>query len=84
MGVGGLLVDTWKGNFQHQARPTGVGHHQVAAAAEDEQGQIARTRECNRLLHFAYAPGIDEIPRRASDVDGGQRRERDVFEQMHQ
>ena len=80
----GLLVDPLKRNFQHQARPPRVGDHQVAAAAQNEQRQVARARERNRLLHFADVAGLDEEPRRASYFDGGERRERNVFEQEHE
>src|ERR1700688_1553568 len=82
--LAGLLVDALKRNLQHEARPTSVGDHQVAAAAEDEERQIMGARERNRLLHFSNAFGIDEIPCRASDFDGGQWRERDVFKEKHE
>jgi hypothetical protein len=82
--VPAVLVDARNRDLQHQARPTGVGDHQVAAAAQNEQGQIARAREGSRLLHSTDIPGLDKILRRASDLEGGQRRERNVFEHKHE
>ena len=78
------LFDTLKGNFQQQARPASIGDQQVAAAAQNEQRQVARARKSSCLLHLTDIPGLDEMLRRASDLDGGQRGERDVFEQKHE
>jgi hypothetical protein len=77
------LINSLNRDFQHQARPTGIGDQQVTATAEDEQRKIARARECNRLLYFSDIPGFDEIPGWASDFEGGQGSERNVFEQIH-
>jgi hypothetical protein len=77
------LANTLNRDFQHEAQPTGVGDHQVAAAAQNEQRQIVRAREHNRLLHFTDVAGLDKILCRASDFEGGQRGERNVFKQKH-
>ena len=82
--VTAVVVDTSKSDFQDQARPTGIGDQQVASAAEDEQWQIPRTREGDCFLHLPGIAGLDEKPRRASDFEGGELRQRNVFEQKHE
>jgi hypothetical protein len=82
--VSAALVDALNRDFQRQARPTGIRDHKIATPSKNQQRQVARAGECNCLLHFTDIPGLDEIPRRASDLDSRERRERDVFKQMHE
>jgi len=59
-------------------------HDQVAAAAKNKERQIARAREGDRFLHFCDAFGLDEIPSRTTDPNGGEWGERNVFQELHE
>lgn len=77
-------VDTLNRDFEYQTGPTSVRNDEITAAAENEKKQVARACQGNGFLHLTDTLGFDEILRRASDFDGGEGRERNVFEQEHE
>jgi len=77
------LRDPSQRNLQHQAGPAGVGDDKVAAAAQHEQRPSTRLRFRDGRAHVLLAAGFDEIPRRAADLEGGQRRQRDLLLDLH-
>jgi hypothetical protein len=71
-------------DFQDEARPTLISDQQVATPAQNEKGQSVGPRKRNGVLQFNDVARLDEIPRQTPDLKGGKRRERNVFEQLHE
>jgi hypothetical protein len=78
------LLDARNCDLQRQARPSGIGHYKVAASAQNEDRQIVGAGENYCLLHLADTLSFDKIARRASNLEGREWRERNVFQQQHE
>lgn len=82
--LAGTLLDSGDGNLQDNTGPSGIGHDKVAAASQNKEREIFRSREGNPFAHFFRRLGFDQEPCRPSDAEGGQRRERNVFLEEHE
>ena len=77
------MIDSGDSDLEHEARPAGVGDHQVAAAAEHEQRKASRLREFDGFGHFGNRRCLNEIAGRTSNLQGGERGQRHVFGDDH-
>ena len=69
--------------FSHQPLHSGVGDDDVRPTAEDHQGSPRAPAHASACATIAIVGGAHEIPGAAPQVEGGQRRERDIgFDQQ--
>ncbi len=68
---------------QHEAGEAGVGHQEVATAAEDEQRQLALRGKGNARNDVLFARRLCEPARRAADLEGRVGGEGNFLKELH-
>ncbi len=75
--------DTGRGHLEHGAGKAAVGDDEVRAAPDHEEGLAGSVGVADRAHHVALAIGGDEAPRRSSEAERGQLRDRGVLDDTH-
>ena len=70
-------------DLERQPRPPGIRDHQIAAAAQHEQRQAAGARKIHRRGNVIRRFRLSQKTRRSSHLECGQRRERNIFLNVH-
>ena len=81
--VTGALVDTSDRYLQDESGPARIGHNQITAAAENEERKVLLLHQRDRFFDLAHGLRFDAKARRTSEVEGGKRRQRNVFFEAH-
>jgi len=67
------------GDAEDKSGEAGIGNYQVAAAAEDKEGQVTFPGEGHGFLDFIFVTRLGKVACRPADLQGGQRSERDIL-----